>query len=148
MKNLITFLIVLCSASTILFTSCGTPEQKVAEAKENVKEADKSLAVANTNYLEEVESYKKEVANKTAMNDKHIADFKAAVDKEDNDTKMLYKDTVVVLEEKNAKLKRKMAEFKADSKENWEKFKTDFNQDMKDAGDAFKNTKVKRKDKK
>ncbi|MFN0047523.1 MAG: hypothetical protein ACKVOU_00200 [Cytophagales bacterium] len=40
-------------------------------------------------------------------------------------------------------MKKKMDDYKEDGKENWEKFKTEFNHDMDEIGNAFKDLTVK-----
>ncbi|MBK9318793.1 MAG: hypothetical protein IPM91_08215 [Bacteroidetes bacterium] len=42
------------------------------------------------------------------------------------------------LEDRNSKLKQRLAEFKADSKDGWVSFKAEFNHDMEELGNAMK----------
>ena len=50
---------------------------------------------------------------------------------------------VADLDKKNSDMKKKMADYKASNKENWENFKTEFNHDMNELGQAFKDLTVK-----
>jgi len=45
---------------------------------------------------------------------------------------------LATLENKNNDLKIKLANFKEDSQDNWESFKTEFSKDMNELGQAFK----------
>ena len=47
------------------------------------------------------------------------------------------------METKNEELRVKIETYKADGNENWEKFKTEFNRDMSELGEAIKNLTVK-----
>ena len=47
------------------------------------------------------------------------------------------------MEQKNTDLKRRLDDYKQDGKENWEKFKIEFNRDMDELGKAFKDLTVK-----
>ena len=50
---------------------------------------------------------------------------------------------IAELEQKNADTQKKLNEYKADSKEKWEMFKSEFNRDMDELGKAFSNMTVK-----
>jgi len=54
-----------------------------------------------------------------------------------------YKIKVDELEQKNSDLKKQMDDYKAEGKEKWEKFKTEFGHDMDELGNAFKDFTVK-----
>lgn len=126
-------------------TSCNTPAEKVDNAQTNVVEAKKDLALANKEYLMEVENYKKETQMVITANDQSIADFKARVAKEKKDVKADYEKQIAELEKKNSDMKKRLDEYKADSKEHWEKFRTEFGADMNNLGKAFKGFVVKDK---
>lgn len=87
--------------------------------------------------MAEIESYRKETADKITANDQSIADFKARVAKEKKDVKADYEKQIAALEQKNTDMKKKLDSYKADSKEEWVKFKTEFGADMDNLGKAF-----------
>lgn len=124
-------------------TSCSTPAEKVENAESNVETANTELNKANEDYLADVEKYKKETAERTASNDKIIADLNLRSENEKNDIKEEYKKKIAALEEKNREMKKKMDEYKAESKDNWEEFKAEFNRDMDELGQAFEDLTVK-----
>lgn len=145
MKNSILALAACTFIIGSFLTSCTTPAEKVENAQTNVAEAKKDLALANQEYLTEIESYRKETADKITANDKSIADFKARVAKEKKDVKADYEKQIAELEQKNSDMKKRLDEYKADSKEQWVKFKTEFGADMDNLGKAFKGFTVKDK---
>src|ERR1035437_4343652 len=133
-----------------IITSCNTSSEKVEnsqnnvkEAQNNVNEANKDLDKANQEYLNDIENYRKETADKIAANDKSIDDLKAKIKHEKKEAKADYKKKVDELEQKNNDMKKKLDDYKADGKEKWEIFKAEFNHDMDELGKALKDMTVK-----
>ena len=143
MKKSITALAIVIFITATIVTGCSSPAEKVGNAETHVAEANKDLDKANEEYLAEVESYKKETAEKIAANELIISDFNARVANEKKDAKVEYKQKIAELEFKNSDMKKKLDDYKQDGKENWEKFKTEFNSDMNELGKAFKDFTVK-----
>lgn len=139
MKKSIFMLASLILITSSILTSCNTPAEKVENAKENVDKANFDLYEANQEYLADVEKYRKESADKIAANNKSIAEFKARIAQEKKEAQVTYSQRITVLEQKNSDLKKKMDVFKAESKEQWEKFKEEFSKDMDELGTAFGN---------
>lgn len=138
MKNSILALTVCTFIAGSFLTSCTTPAEKVENAQTNVEEAKKDLSLANQEYLVEIENYRKEEALKITANEQSIADFKTRVAKEKKDVKADYEKQIAELEQKNSDMKKKLDDYKANSKEEWVKFKTEFGADMNNLGQAFK----------
>jgi chromosome segregation ATPase len=122
-----------------LLTSCNTPAEKVADAQNTVDAANQDLDQANREYLADVEQYRKEASEKIAANEKSIAEFNARMATEKSAAKAAYQEKITAIEQKNSDLKKKMDEYKAEGRDQWEKFKLEFNRDMDDLGIAFKN---------
>ncbi len=141
-KSILAFTASALISSAIL-TNCNSPSQKVENAQNDVKEAKKDLAEANEEYLADIEKYRKETAEKIAVNDRSIAEFNARIEHEKKAAKADYKKKVAALEQKNSDMKKKMDEYKADGKEKWESFKAEFSHDMDEIGKAFKDLTVK-----
>ena len=72
-----------------------------------------------------------------------IADFKSRIANEKKAVKDEYNKKIAELEQKNADTQKKLNEYKADSKEKWEMFKSEFNRDMDELGNALGNLTVK-----
>lgn len=123
--------------------SCNSPAEKLNKAEVNVTEAQENLDKATEAYLTDVENYRNETAGKIAANNKSIGEFKARIENEKKEAKADYKKKVAELEQKNSDIKKRLDDYKADSKEEWEKFKTEFNHDMEELGNAFKDLTVK-----
>ena len=143
MKKSILALAASALITGAFLTSCNTPAKKVENAENEVKEANKELDKANEEYLADIESYRKETADKIAANDRSIAEFNARIKREKMDAKADYKKKIAELEQKNSDMKKKMDDYKAEGKENWEKFKAEFSHDMEEIGKAFKDLTVK-----
>jgi len=59
-----------------------------------------------------------------------IDEFKAETEKAGNKLKNKYEQEVVVLEQKNIELKRKLSEYKYDGKDKWQQFKLELNDEI------------------
>ena len=143
MKKSILSLAASALIAGAILTGCNTPAQKVENAENNVKEANKELDQANEEYLADIESYRKDTADKIAANNRSIAEFNARIEHEKNDAKADYKRKIAALEQKNSDMKKKMDDYKVEGKEKWEKFKMEFSHDMEEIGKAFKDLTVK-----
>jgi phosphoenolpyruvate-protein kinase (PTS system EI component) len=137
-KSILTLATITCLASGLL-TSCNTPAEKVADAQNTVDAANQDLDQANREYLADVETYRKEASEKIAANEKSIAEFNARMANEKSEAKAAYQEKINAIEQKNSDMKKKMDEYKAEGKDQWEKFKLEFSRDMDELGNAFKN---------
>ena len=139
MKKSILILATLVFVTSSILISCDTASEKVVNAEKNVMEANQDLDNANIEYLAEVEKYRKETEDKITANNKSITEFKARIAGEKAEAQVAYNQKIIVLEQKNSDLKKKMDVFKAESKEQWENFKIEFSKDMDELGTAFGN---------
>lgn len=141
-KRIIT--LTLCTImSGALFMNCSNSAQKVDKAQQNVIEANKNLDNANQAYEADIADYRTETANIIATNDKSINDFKARIAKDKKIAKDDYNKKIADLERKNSDMKKRMDDYKADSRESWVQFKDQFSRDMEELGKAFKDFTIK-----
>jgi len=139
--------ILLITSSALLFagmlTSCYSSAEKVENAQDNVAEANKDLNIANQEYLADIEAYKKEATARIDANNQSIAEFNKRIESKKLDAKIDYQKKIAELDQKNSDLKKKLDNYKADGKDNWEKFKEEFSRDVENIGQAFKDLTVK-----
>lgn len=139
--------ILTCAAFMLIaggmLSSCNTPAQKVENAQDNVAAAKDDLTKANEEYLADIEVYRQVTADKIAANNKSITEFNARTENKKEAAKSDYQRKVAELEQKNSDLKKKLDDYKAEGKNNWEQFKVEFNSDMDELGEAFKNLTIK-----
>lgn len=125
-------------AAVGFLTACNSPEQKMEnEQSEVVDESDRELEQANREYLVDMNQYRDEVANRIAANDSTITAFKTQMVNETGDIKTANEKQLAVLEQKNSDMKKKLADYKGEGKEQWETFKTAFDREMNTLGEAF-----------
>lgn len=127
---------VLIAVAT--FTRCNTPTQKLENAKENVDQAKDDLGKAKLEYIVEIENFRKETAERMVSNEQRIAELKADIAKEKYETRVLNEKKIAELEKKNRDMRKRMDEFSEDGMDNWTSFKTEFNHDMEELGNALK----------
>jgi chromosome segregation ATPase len=132
-------LAILASAvlTGAIFTSCNSSTEKVENAEENLKEANQELNKANEAYLLEIENYRKETAAKYETNRQSIIEFEARIASEKKEVREEYQKKIAELEQKDTDTRKKLDNYKAISKEEWEKFKAEFSHDMEELGKAY-----------
>jgi len=142
MKKSILSLTLFTFLTGAVFTSCNSSAEKLENAKNDVTEANKDLVEAEDAYLTDIENYKTSAREKTDANDKSIAEFKSRIANQKKEAKADYEKKIAELEQKNSDAKKKMDDYKADGKDKWELFKSEFNHDMEELGKAFKSLTV------
>ncbi|MBN2681449.1 MAG: hypothetical protein JXR58_03000 [Bacteroidales bacterium] len=138
MKKKILVITTFAFVFAAVFISCNSSSEKVTKAEENVEKAKEDLITAKAEYQQEIEDYKIIAANKTAANEQNFTEFNARIEKEKDVVKADYKKKMAELEQKNTDMKKRMADYKEDGKENWEIFKINFNRDMDQLGKSIR----------
>lgn len=139
MKNqyFIVFTIGLFLVSS--FIGCNiNREQKVENAKTNLKEAEQDLKDAQAQYENDWQQFKAKVELKISVNEKSIDTLKTEIKTASKKFRTRYEKEVLALEIKNNGLKKKIAEYKYDGKDKWEEFKRAFDIDVNIVGTAVK----------
>lgn len=136
---------IAASAFTIgtLLISCSSPSEKLADAKNEVKEANANFDKANEENIKDMENYKREAAEKIEANERSITEFKARISHEKAEAKVDYEKKIDALEQRNDDMKKKMDDYKADGQEKWQTFKTEFSHGMDELGKSFKDLTIK-----
>lgn len=137
MKTSNRIILILAVAIASVFTSCKNSSEKVANAENDVVEAQEKLKEAENDYLIDVEKYKEMTAAKIDANNKSIADFNERIAKDKKAVKAEYKEKIAQLESKNTDMKKKIDEYKLEGKEKWDTFKTDFDREMDELGKSI-----------
>lgn len=112
--------------------------ENLKEAKEEVVEAKQELKEAKRDSIAEFNEFKKESELKIKENDKSIADLKIKISKMNAKDKADNQKKISALEEKNTKLKYRLNNYKIEEKGKWTSFKSEFNHDMSELGNALK----------
>jgi hypothetical protein len=141
-KSLIVLIVLILMATTIFFATRTSPAENVANAEDKVMKAQKNLDNANIEYLADMEVYRQETEAKIDANNRSIAAFDARVETEKAEARAEYKRRITELEQMNTDMKKRLDDYKADGKDNWDKFKIEFSHDMDELGKAFKDLTV------
>ena len=88
--------------------------------------------------MNEVASFRQETAEKIAINDKSISEIRGDIDHQRAEDRVESRKKLIQLEDRNRELKKRMDEYKADSKAKWQNFKDEFNHDMQGLGESLK----------
>jgi len=135
---------VLVVLSTVILTgmliiSCNSPADKLENAENKMDDASQKLEEETQNYLMEVEAFKKSTEAQIAANEKSIIELNAKAANQKPSTKAEYELKIAELNKKNSDMKLKLAGFDTRNQSEWAQFKRDFNRDMDELGQAFKN---------
>jgi len=145
MKKIIyTLVIVAALSSGTIFTSCrlksSTPAEEAAQAKvDSAKQELKEAQIVAT--VEEWKAFKIESAEKIRINELSIADFKVRMSTSKSQFDALYVEKIDKLEKQNKNLKDKIENYET-RKSNWASFKSEFNHDMDELGQALRDLTV------
>jgi len=143
MKNITLTVITVLAMTGIIFTGCNTSKEKVEEAKIEVAEAKENLAVAQEEYLEDIRVSRIAAAEKVDANNRNLAEFKEKMAKENKTTQEKYNKRIAELEQKNQEIKKKLDDYQAVGKNEWQIFKTEFNRDLDELGKALNDLTIK-----
>jgi len=138
MKILTDHLTAMTFITTLFLTACSSPAQKVETAEENVIKAEEALEAANKAYIEDMATYRAQTALRIAENERSVAEFKVRISNEKKEAREEYLAKIAALEQKNTDMKKRIEEYQSDGKDNWARFKDEFNKDLEALGDALK----------
>lgn len=137
----------------IVLISCKSNTEKEADAMEDVQEANENMdsisddvkndAISKANDIE-WQTYKSEANNTINTNEERIAELKIAIKKTGNTFDASYRKSINDLENKNASLKNKISDYE-NNQTDWASFKREFDSDMTELGQAFKDLTVNNK---
>ena len=144
--------IAMITASTV-FTNCKSPDQKVDDAQTKVQDAKKDLNTAQDDAAvtaqkaaanEEWQLFKTQSEAKIKENDLSIAQLKEKMKSSGKKLDDMFTKNIESLEKKNKDLSDKIANYDK-GRSDWEAFKREFNHDMDEFGNAFKDLTVNNK---
>jgi F0F1-type ATP synthase membrane subunit b/b' len=139
--------------TAISMTSCDSAatksdkaDAKVEGAKDDLKDAQKEASTAATKAANEAEwqAFKAETQVRMDANDAAIAELKTNMKKAGKKVDAAYTETIEKLQQKNKDFKAKMDNYET-QKSDWASFKTEFNHDMDELGNALKDLTVNNK---
>jgi len=137
------FMAVTGICMLVILVGCSkSTDQKLADAKANVKAAQEEVAEAVETVADAAQdewtAFKLDAEAKIEANDKSVSAYKDRMKTSNGDMQAKYDKKIDDLEKANKKLKAKLADYKDDGKSNWAQFKTEFNHDMDELGSALK----------
>ena len=149
MKNSILFLASILLLTVTILSGCQSSAKKVENAEVKVQEAKKDLADSKKDLytirldtISNYEQFKIEAEKIIVAQEKNITEFKARMASEKKEINADYNKKLVELENKNSDLKKKLADYIDDGQNKWMSFKDEFNHDMDELGQAFKDLTV------
>jgi len=131
MKNkyfVLTIMMLIAGLAQTGFCKSGVNYAK--DYQDNDKQAHQGVKNERTGFDKDWHDFKVDAGIKINENEKRIGELKVKIKTSGKEFKVKYNKEVVVLEHKNADLKKKLNKFKYESKDKWEGFKQGFNHDM------------------
>ena len=146
MKKTIYSLASIVFAASLAVTSCNSPSKKAEKAQENVEEERQELMEAKADAevqqqkaatAEEWKVFKSDSEVKIKENETRIAEIKAKMMKPGHALDSMKQRRINALEEKNINLRTKVDAYEKNQSD-WESFKREYNHDMDEIGNSFK----------
>jgi hypothetical protein len=138
MKNRITMMALAVAAIGLISSSCTMADSK--NSAESAKEkAINSAQEMNQQIKDSMQLFRKETEKRIANYEKQMAELKLDTKKKTNSE---YDKIMANIEQKNKELRKRLEEANDVNQTNWDKFKSEFNNDMKSIEEAFKNLTV------
>ncbi|MFH0736248.1 MAG: hypothetical protein V1773_15690 [bacterium] len=125
MKTKYLFSSCLIIMVVLLLTGCDNNEKNKAENAKEIIKAD--LQKAKADFESDWVTFKNDVELKMESNQAKIDSLKLMIKKASKKVKTGYENQVETIEQNNILLKKDLAEYKFEGKENWEKFKLQLN---------------------
>ena len=142
MKKALFIITIALLASGSLFTGCQSSAAKVENASDKVVEAKNMVDVAQKELDQAIKDsirlFKKESEEKIDLYEQNIADYRAKIAREKNEMRAKDERRLADLEQRNREMKRELAEFNDERRDQWVSFRTRFNHDMEVHDKAFR----------
>jgi peptidoglycan hydrolase CwlO-like protein len=146
MKNTILVLAVTAFMGGTMVAGCNSSDKKVENARDKVQDAKENMVEVtqelNQALKDSIQQFKNESVVKISHYEKSIAEFKARIANEKKENKAIYEKKLAELEQKNSDMKKKLEDFKDEGQGDWRSFKSEFNHDMDELGQALKDLTV------
>ena len=128
------------SLLVIILANCtDTRSEKVDRAADEVQDAKEELEQAQREYEEEVEAYRQSVQTRIDNNKLEIERLRERRATDRADIVRRRNERIDTLQRRNEELEERIRTYKSNSRENWQEFRREFNNDMDELGKAFKN---------
>ncbi len=139
MKKTLLLLSLSTLSLSVALISCESNTKKVENANVKVEDAKEELKDAKAELNAEYPTFKSEAEMKIIANETKIAELRAVLNKPGKlPLDPMRKKRIDELEEKNAQLKSRLYGYE-NERTDWIAFKNEFNHDMNEMGEAFKN---------
>lgn len=131
-------IISFATIAMLSFMACGSSAEKVQKAQDNLEKEKADYEQAKLDSIAEFDSFKMAYEAQIDANEKTVAALRSELKKDKKKYEEVNKKIVDDLEEKNSNMRKKIREFKRESKSDWLSFKEEFSYDMDELGKAIK----------
>ncbi|MEX2484061.1 MAG: hypothetical protein WED10_05870 [Brumimicrobium sp.] len=135
--NIFAFSVVVIAI--MFLVSCSSPTEKVKKSEDKVAKAKEDVKKSKIEHKADLELFRKETERKMVQNDERIAEINAIIINSNNEERKNYEKQISLLGHQNEILKVRAKNYKLDSKDDWETFKSEFNQDMYELQESLRN---------
>ncbi len=129
------YVLLTIIVAAFLMSGCKDDRQNAAD---NLEKANQDLNEAQLQFENEWQQFKNDAKMKINDNQNNIIAFKSAIKSSGNKFKAARENEVLLLEQKNIALRKKLNEYTYKMKDDWEDFKTNFNSEMDNFSNAAK----------
>ncbi len=121
-----------------VLSSCESKQEKVEEATEDVRDAKEDLKEAQRELNAEYPAYRNDMDARITANEKEIARLREIINKPgEKPLDNARRERIDDLEKRNSELRARLYGYE-NERSDWEAFKREFNHDMDELGNSFK----------
>ncbi len=135
--------VLIITAIFAFVYGCNSPETKVENAKQDLKEAKVELRQEKADSVNDYMAFKAESDARIEANEVAIAAYKSHLKISNKPLQKADQKIIDELEQRNIDMRKKIDLYQENGKDKWAAFKTEFNNDMDNLGQALKNITVK-----
>jgi len=136
MKKRILKLVMVAGICIIGIISCTNSAEQRANRDQAVSDSLARVKAYQDSVNDEIE-FRKEAEDKLQANNQKIASLREGSKKEREDIRAKYDKEIDELDQENVKLSSQLHQYKEEGKDQWKKFKHDFNKEMDSLGKSI-----------
>lgn len=137
MKNKIKVIAAALVIVGAMGSGCMSSTESSTKSEKKVSETDMKASDEKKEFEKDVEVFRKTAENKIAANEKQMELYSKQAALKRGKAKTDFEKTIEELKDENADMKKRIGDFKSDTKQGWEVFKKEFNHDMSKLKKSF-----------
>jgi hypothetical protein len=129
---------LLACLTILVLQACSSSADNVNTSRKDLERAEHELEIAQMQYARDVAIFRDNANKKLVVIEKEISLLKMRYELNEADAGPDYEKRILLLTQRKDALKMKISEYRADSRDSWASFQTEFKEDIDALGVALK----------